>query len=177
MKELAIRPATVADAAAIFALIQAYREEGRLLPRTLADLRKHANRFLVGDVNGRLVACAELAPLSANVAEIRSLVVDRDFRSNGLAAKLVAGLSACAQAIGFDRLTAFTHDTRFFLKMGFLPVKHAAVPEKIAKDCVRCPLFNHCDQYAMALPLHVSKPRQVRRPVRRPAAAPAPVPA
>ena len=177
MNDLVIRPATVADAAAIHALIRTYMAEGRLLPRTLADLRQHASRFLVGDVKGRLVACAELAPLSANVAEIRSLVVDRDFRSNGLAAKLVAGLSACAQAIGFDRLTAFTHDTRFFLKMGFLPVKHAAVPEKIAKDCVTCPLFGHCDQYAMALPLHVAKRRQVRRPARRQTQAPAPVPA
>ena len=39
-------------------------DEGHLLPRTLDDLRRHSERFLVIMHGDTLVGCAELAPLS-----------------------------------------------------------------------------------------------------------------
>jgi amino-acid N-acetyltransferase len=159
-----IRAATAADARAIHALVAAHLDEGHLLPRHLRELRAHANRFVVGDIGGRLMACAELAPLSSTVAEVRSLVVARDIRGRGLASRLVSELRTCAQAVGFKTLTAFTHDTRFFERQGFSIVPHARVPEKIATDCVSCPLFQRCDQYAMVLPLVAVKRRRRERP-------------
>jgi hypothetical protein len=32
-------------------------------------------------------------------------------------------------------------------------VPHLWIPEKIFIDCVKCPLFRQCGQYAMVLPL------------------------
>jgi hypothetical protein len=54
---------------------------------------------------------------------------------------------------GFDRLCAFTHDARFFVRQNFSIVPHLWLPEKIATDCVGCPLFRRCNQYAMVLAL------------------------
>ena len=153
MTDPTIRTATIDDAPAIHALITAHLDEGRLLPRDRADLERHAARFVVCDVAGEITACAELAPLSARVAEVRSLVVSRTFRRVGLAARLVGELRRRAVEAGFDTLGAFTHDARFFVRQNFSIVPHLWVPEKIATDCVGCPLFRKCSQHAMVLSL------------------------
>jgi len=117
------------------------------------EIRRRAGRFVVCESAGAIKACAELAPLSSTVAEVRSLVVSRDFRRVGVAARLVGELQQRARAAGFLSLTAFTHDARFFVRQNFSIVPHTWVPEKVAKDCVACPLFRKCDQHAMVLPL------------------------
>jgi amino-acid N-acetyltransferase len=154
LTDLTIRQATAADAEALHALISEHRSEGHLLPRELAELAKHAGRFIVCDVDGTIKACAELAPLSARAAEVRSLVVSKDFRRVGLAARLVGELRDRARAAGFESLCAFTHDARFFVRQNFSIVPHLSVPEKITTDCLSCPLFRKCGQYAMVMPLH-----------------------
>jgi len=163
MTDLVMRQATTADAEAIHALIQAHLGEGHLLPRELEELRRHADRFIVSELGGRLAACAELAPLSPKVAEVRSLVVSQDVRRVGLAARLVNELRSRARAAGFQKLTAFTHDPRFFVRQNFSIVPHVWVPEKITTDCLGCPLFRQCKQYAMVLPLQpVARARHAR---------------
>ena len=148
-----MRQATAADAPALHALIASHSSEGHLLPRSLDELERHATRFVVCDVDGEVMACAELAPLSSTVAEVRSLVVSRDFRRVGLAARLIGELKTRAGAAGFETLCAFTHDARFFVRQNFSIVPHLWLPEKITTDCLSCPLFRRCEQYAMVLPL------------------------
>lgn len=172
MTDFVLRQATAGDAEALETLIIEHQREGHLLPRTLEELRKHADRFVVCDMGGALKAAAELAPLSARVAEVRSLVVARDFRRLGLAARLVTHLRDRARALGFESLCAFTHDARFFVKQNFSIVPHLWLPEKIATDCVGCPLFRKCGQLAMVLPLRaVARYRAATAPARRAAVA------
>jgi amino-acid N-acetyltransferase len=148
-----LRAATAADAPALHALIAAHLEEGRLLPRTLGELTDHAHRFVVALQGDQIVGCAELAPLSPAVAEVRSLVVSREARQSGLGHRMVDELGVRARREGFKRLSAFAHDPRFFVRLGFSIVPHTWVPEKIAHDCHSCPLFRNCGQYAIVLDL------------------------
>jgi amino-acid N-acetyltransferase len=154
--DLVVRDATADDAEALDALIREHRTEGHLLPRQIDELRQHASRFVVCDVAGEITACGELAPLSPAVAEVRSLVVSKTFRRVGLAARLVSELRRRAEAAGFETLCAFTHDARFFTRQNFSVVPHDWVPEKIAADCVSCPLFGRCGQLAMVLSLRAA---------------------
>lgn len=156
MNDVMLRRATVEDAEAIHALVLAHLDEGRLLPRQLDELQRHATRFVVAEADGVVHACAELAPISGVVAEVRSLVVTAAFRQAGLAGKLVTTLREEAVAMGFETLSAFTHDPRFFVRQGFSIVPRLWVPEKISTDCHTCPLFLRCEQYAMVLPLTAS---------------------
>ena len=152
-----LRAAVAADAPALHALISAHVEEGRLLPRTLEELTVHAPRFVVATrpsgSGESIVGCAELAPLSATVAEVRSLVVSKDARRTGLGERMVEALAARARRDGFARLCAFAHDPAFFVHRGFSIVPHTWVPEKIAHDCYSCPLFRNCGQYAIVIDL------------------------
>lgn len=167
MTDLILRTGTPDDAEALFHLITSHTQEGHLLPRELDELRRHAHRFVVCEVEGTIKACAELAPLSKRVAEVRSLVVSEDFRRVGLAARLVGELRRRAQAAEFEMLCAFTHDARFFVRQNFSIVPHLWLPEKISTDCVTCPLFRTCQQYAMVMTLadvaRFSAPAKVRR--------------
>jgi N-acetylglutamate synthase-like GNAT family acetyltransferase len=157
---LELRAATRGDAPAIHALIQAHLEEGHLLPRSLDELVVHAPRFVVAVRHGsgrgtqtQVVGCAELAPLSGTVAEVRSLVVDRSARGVGLGRHLLDHLHRKARLEGFEKLCAFTHDAGYFVRKGFSIVPHAWVPEKIARDCHQCALFRRCGQHAVVLAL------------------------
>ena len=153
---ITLRAARPTDGAALHALIAAHVEEGHLLPRSLAELTAHAERFVVAiqtTEGDRIVGCAELAPLSGSVAEVRSLVVDRDARNLRLGLRMVDELGRRARLEGHRRLCAFAHDPRFFVHLGFSIAPHTWVPEKIALDCSACPLFRQCGQYAVVLDL------------------------
>ncbi len=144
------------DASAIHALITSNLLEGHLLPRTLAEITAHAPRFAVAVRGRKVVGCAELAPLSPQVAEVRSLAVDRTARRHGIGTALVEELRARARREGYDQLCAFTHAPAYFINKGFSIVPHLWLTEKVYTDCVKCPKFRQCGQYAMVLPLDVA---------------------
>jgi N-acetylglutamate synthase-like GNAT family acetyltransferase len=153
MTMVMFRQATADDAAAVHRLISENLEAGHLLPRTMEDVLEHAPRFVVAERGGAVIACAELAPLSKTVAEVRSLVVDQHARGNHIGPRLVTELASGAVSRGFATLCAFTHQPSHFVRMGFTIVPHMWVPEKVAHDCTSCPLFRRCGQYAVTLPL------------------------
>jgi amino-acid N-acetyltransferase len=147
------RQAAAADAAAVHRLIADNLEAGHMLPRTLEDVTANIARFTVADGNGAVIGCAELAPLSGEVAEVRSLVVTEGSRGQHIGPRLVAHLAENGAGNGFATLCAFTHEPSHFVRLGFTIVPHVWVPEKIERDCRSCAQFRHCGQYAVTLPL------------------------
>jgi N-acetylglutamate synthase-like GNAT family acetyltransferase len=148
-----VRRATRDDVTGLHALITKYQAAGHLLPRSEDEIARHADRFVVIVDDGDIAGCAELAPLSGSVAEVRSLVVDEHLRGLGYGRHLVNSLVHEARAQGFVSLCAFTHDASYFSRLGFSLVPHAWLPEKISVDCGGCPLFRRCGQSAMRLRL------------------------
>src|SRR2546425_5494554 len=151
-----LRTGEAADAKKLFALIQANLEEGHLLPRTLGELTARANQFVVAVKARTIVGCAELAPLSPHVAEVRSLAVDGAARGSRVGVTIVDELRRRARRESFEKLCAFTHAPGYFIHMGFSIVPHLWLTEKIFTDCVKCPHFQQCGQYAMVVPVDVA---------------------
>lgn len=160
---ITLRAADASQAPKLHALISANLDEGRLLPREMDDLTLHADRFVVAMRGRTIVGCADLVPLGPHVAEVRSLAVDATARGSGIGAMLVEELRQRARREGFEKLCAFTHRPGYFSQMGFSIVPHLWLPEKIFTDCVKCPLFRRCGQYAMLLPLDASPSERVDR--------------
>jgi amino-acid N-acetyltransferase len=152
-RRIALRTADAGEAVQIHDLIAANQQEGHLLPRTLEELRSHAERFVVAVRGEKLIGCAELAALSAEVAEVRSLAVDAGERRSGVGLRMVEELRRRAHRERFQKLCAFTHVPGYFTRMGFSIVPHAWLLEKVFTDCLTCALFRRCGQYAMVLPL------------------------
>jgi amino-acid N-acetyltransferase len=148
-----LRTGVAEDASAIHELITANVHAGRLLPRTFEDVESHAQRFVVAVGDAVVIGCGELAPLSSDVAEVRSLVVDEANRGQRTGVALVTALADRARELGYVTLCAFTHQPSHFVRLGFSIVPHVWVPEKIAHDCVACSQFRQCGQYAVSLQL------------------------
>ena len=146
---ITIRTATAHEADAIHELIDEHLAEGHLLPRELGEIALHAHRFIVAVQDEEVLACAELAPLSRSVAEVRSFVVSREARGRAVGRRLVEELVRRATTAGFDKLCAFTHSPGYFVHLGFSIVPHAWLPEKIVTDCHACSQFRRCGQYAV----------------------------
>ena len=151
--ESTVRTASDADVDAIHRLVSNHVTEGRLLPRSREEIAARIGRFIVAVDNGHVVGCADLAPLSRRVAEVRSLVVAGGARSCGIGRRLVREVEKRALVSGFESLTAFTHTPGYFVQLGFSIVPHTWVPEKIEADCRTCAQFRQCGQYAVMLPL------------------------
>lgn len=148
-----LRQATPDDEKALYELITRHLDEGHLLRRRLEEIAVHTSRFVVAVHDDEIVGCADLAPLSRTVAEIRSLVVARPARSMGAGRRLIDALLVRARASGYERLCAFTHAPSYFVRLGFSIVPHEWLPEKISVDCGTCALFRACGQYAVTLSL------------------------
>jgi amino-acid N-acetyltransferase len=163
------------DAKKLYALIQANLEEGTCCRARWASSTVHAERFVVAVKARRIVGCAELAPLSPHVAEVRSLAVDASARGSRVGVAIVDELRRRAPREGYEKLCAFTHAPRYFIHMGFSIVPHLWLTEKVFTDCVKCPQFRQCGQYAMvgrrstrrSTPSAATGPRCRRRPPRR----------
>jgi len=148
-----IRPAGRPDAAAISRLVTANVGLGHLLPRTPDEIGRHVSRFLVATLDGTVLGCGELAPLSDRLSEIRSLVVTTGSRGTGIGTAVLAALVAWARRQGVPRLCAFTHVPHPFVAIGFSIVPHTWLPEKIMTDCQECEWFRRCEQYAVVIEL------------------------
>ena len=148
-----LRSGVAGDATAIHNLITANLNAGHLLPRSFDDIEAHADRFVVAVADDEVIGCGELAPLSSDVAEVRSLVVAEANRGQRAGVTLVTALADRARELGYVTLCAFTHQPSHFIRLGFSIVPHVWVPEKIARDCVGCSQFRQCGQYAVTLAL------------------------
>lgn len=166
-RTIVLRSARTGDAKAMHALIAENVAEGHLLPRSLEEVQSRAHRFVVATRGRTVVGCAELAPLSRRLAEVRSLAVHTSARHQRIGTQLVTDLRRRAQTAGYEQLCVMTHAPDYFANLGFSIVPHLWVQEKVFTDCVGCPKFRTCGQYAMVVPLDA--PGDDERVAERPA--------
>lgn len=138
------RRARAADAGAIHLLINYYAEQGLLLAREASEIRASFRRFLVLEDAGEVSGCVALEPYGSGLAEIRSLAVVPGARSRGWGRRLLEAAVAEAKRQGIARVFAVTHAPEFFLRHSFAARQHGMLPEKIARDCMRCPKAATC---------------------------------
>jgi amino-acid N-acetyltransferase len=144
--------AMVADIKGIHAILLSGAEEGQLLPRSLSDLYTHTRDFYVlKDAADRIIGCCALSIVWENLAEIRSLYVEKALRRQGFGRFLAEACCEDARKLGLRRIFTLTYRTDFFAGLGFQEVKKETLPQKIWADCIHCPKFPDCDEIAMQL--------------------------
>jgi amino-acid N-acetyltransferase len=170
-----IRPATIHDVPRIAAVINSHAELGKMLFKSYAQLYEDLRDFGVYEADGQVVGCVALTIIWADLAEVRSLAVDEEFRGKGVGTQLIAWTIEEARRLGIRRLMALTYEQRFFNKLGFDAVAKETLPLKVWSDCVRCPKRDGCDEIAVvrvlqdvespAVPSAPPTPRGVSIPV------------
>ena len=144
-----VREAVLPDAEQIHALIANYSGDGTLLPRSLAEICENVRDFVVLEHDGRIIGCGALHLYDVHLAEIRSITVDPRSQSGGGGRRLVKALLAQAEKHKVSCVCLFTRIPEFFARMGFTTANHQDLPDKIHKDCYKCPRLYRCDEVAM----------------------------
>ncbi len=145
-----LRKANMADVKAMHGLLMQAAMKGQLLPRALAYLYGHVRNFFVAETReGEILGCSALVPVWEDLAEVCSLVVREDARGTGLGRRLVEVCVADSGELGARRLFALTYQEKFFNHLGFVTVEKDVLPQKIWADCVHCPKYPDCDEFAV----------------------------
>jgi amino-acid N-acetyltransferase len=151
-----IRPASIHDVPRMSEIINSHAEFGRMLFKSYAQLYETLRDFAVyvDDASGRVVGVVGLAIIWADLAEVRSLAVDEQYRGKGIGKALVNWCVDEARRLHVRRVMSLTYEQAFFEKLGFVVVEKESLPLKVWSDCVRCPKNDNCDEIAMVLSLH-----------------------
>ena len=155
-----VRPATLADAEKIFALINLNRDQ--LVPRSLGNIVESIDRFFVAEADGEMVGCAafqvhpEIGNAEAATVEIVSVAVKSMFRRRGIGRLLVEAVIARVAAFAPREVLVLTFAPEFFKSLGFHEIPKTQVMHKLYTGCINCTKHADpftCPEIAMKRPL------------------------
>jgi len=144
-----IRPANTGDARKINELITYYAEFDRMLFRSLADIYENMQTFLVAEHDGKVVGCCALQVIWSDLAEIKSLAVEKDYAGKGFGTVLVKAAIEVAKKMKVPKVFALTLEPNFFRKLGFELIDNDLLPMKVWRDCAKCSKQDNCDEIAV----------------------------
>lgn len=151
-----LRKARVGDVKTIHRMINISSNREEMLPRSLMDIYGNLRDFLVyvDEDKQTIIGICAMSIIWENLAEIRSLYVDEEYRKKGVGTKLVEACISEAITLELFRIFALTYQMEFFRKIGFHEVDRLTLSEKIWSDCFRCPKYpEYCDEVSMILEL------------------------
>jgi amino-acid N-acetyltransferase len=133
-----IRRAVTSDVRAIRHLIDTYSVERRLLSKATVAIFESVQEFwvAVGD-EGDIVGCGAIHVMWEDLAEIRTVAVDRSVRGQKIGHRIVTELLATATRLGVSRVFCLTFETGFFSSFGFHEIDGAPVPPKVYEELLR----------------------------------------
>jgi amino-acid N-acetyltransferase len=135
-------------------LVKAEVEKGTILLRTEDEMANTIRSYTVVEVDGKLAGFTATHIHSKRLAEIRSLVVSKEFRGLKLGKQLVEACIKEARFYGLEQVLSLTYEAGFFSACGFRAIEKDQIPEhKIWADCIRCKHFPVCDEVAMVFDL------------------------
>lgn len=116
-----MRTASIDDVGGVMQLIEPLEQAGILVHRPRELLEQEIERFIVAELDGRLIGCVALYPFpDAQAAEMACLAVHTDFQGGGRGEALMHAVEDAAREQGLTRLFVLTTRTaHWFLKRGF----------------------------------------------------------
>jgi len=151
-----LRKARISDVRTIHRMINMSSGKGEILPRSLMDIYGSLRDFFIYLDEGRqvVVGICAMNIIWENLAEIRSLCVEEEYRKRGIGKKLVEACISEAITLQLFRIFTLTNRPDFFAQLGFKEVAMSTLSEKIWSDCFRCSKYpDYCDEVAMIIEL------------------------
>jgi amino-acid N-acetyltransferase len=150
---LKIRKAKISDLKLVHKLINDFAKKEEMIPRSLNELYENVRDFVIGEDNGKICGVCALHIMWEDLAEIRSLAVDKKYQKRGIGKNLVKQCLKEAKVLGIKRVFALTYHPEIFKKIGFVDTDKSSLPQKIWGDCLRCHKFPECDENAVIINL------------------------
>ncbi|WP_277208189.1 amino-acid N-acetyltransferase [Isoptericola croceus] len=151
-----VRPALPADVRAVRDLVEPYASERILLAKEMVGYYEAVQEFVVADAgpDHGVIGCGALHVMWEDVAEIRTLAVDRAWTGHGVGHALVSELIDRARSMRLRRLFCLTFEVDFFTAHGFQEIQGTPVSHEVYAELLR----SHDDGVAEFLDLARVKP-------------------
>ena len=137
VRPVEVRRARTADVKAIRQLVDTYTEDRRLLSKATVTLYESVQEFWVAVAGDEVVGCGALHVMWEDLAEIRTVAVDPEFRGQKIGHRIVSELLEVARSLGVARVFCLTFETRFFGSFGFTEIDGAPVPHPVYEQLLR----------------------------------------
>ena len=148
-----IRKAKYNDVESIQNLIRIFSETGKVLFRSLDEIKENISNFWVYEKNDQLIGVCSLKKDWGRLAELRSLGVDPRYSGQGIGTKMVEASLKEALSTDCDTLFVLTYAVSMFKRLGFRTIDKERLPHKVWNDCNACLHQENCDETAMVLSL------------------------
>jgi amino-acid N-acetyltransferase len=125
VRQVEIRRARTADVKAIRKLVDTYTGDRRLLSKATVTLYESVQEFWVATDGDRVIGCGALHVMWEDLAEIRTVAVDPEYRGQKIGHRIVSELLDVARSLGVARVFCLTFETRFFGSFGFKEIDGA----------------------------------------------------
>ena len=147
------RQAKFSDVEEIYNLISNYANQGIMLPKPHIVLYETIREFVVAEEisTKKIVGTGALHMTWNELAEVRSMAVNEDYKRQGIGAEIVKKLLEEGREVGVKKFFTLTYSPQFFQSLGFTTTTKESLPHKIWKECIECPKFANCDELAMTL--------------------------
>ncbi|MCQ6556361.1 amino-acid N-acetyltransferase [Streptomyces sp. C10-9-1] len=125
-----IRRARTGDVPDVRRLVDPYVSEGILLDKATVTLYEAIQEFWVAerDEDAKVVGCGALHVMWEDLAEVRTLAVDPEFRGHGVGHQVLGKLLQTARWLGVRRVFCLTFEVDFFGKHGFVEIGESQTP-------------------------------------------------
>lgn len=144
-----VRKARIQDIKQIQGLVNYFAKLDVMLPRSLNELYENLRDFWVFEDGRKVIGCCALHVCWQDLAEIKSLAVQKSKHKMGIGKRLVEACIEEAKEIGIKRIFVLTYKPAFFKKFGFKKTTTKNLPHKIWVECINCPKFPDCQETAM----------------------------
>ena len=132
-----IRPARTKDVKAIRQLVDSYAAPGQMLSKETVTLYESVQEFTVAEVDGKVIGCGALHVLWDDLAEVRTVAVDKDFHKKGIGHQLLENIIERARIVGVERIFCLTFQTKFFGSHGFIEIEGTPVAPDVYQELLR----------------------------------------
>ncbi len=132
-----IRPARTSDVKTIRQLVDSFAAPGQMLSKETVTLYESVQEFTVAEVDGKVIGCGALHVLWDDLAEVRTVAVEKSFHNQGVGHLILEKIIERAREVGVERIFCLTFQTEFFGRHGFIEIEGTPVAPDVYQELLR----------------------------------------
>ncbi len=131
-------------------LVKEEVEKGLILPRSTEEMANNIRSYFIALCDEKIIGFCALHIYTQELAEVRSLVVAKEYRNQGIAQELVLKNVEEGVGLGIRDFLVLTYRPNLFKRLGFNEIEKEKIPnQKIWADCIKCKHFPICQEIAL----------------------------
>ncbi len=144
------RKPTLRDIPSMQSLVAPEIESGVILSRSNDEIATNIRSYWLALDGEKIIGFCALHIHSPLLAELRSMIIDPNYRGRNIGSALVEKACEEGERLGLKEVLALTYQQRFFERLGFVEIPKESIPEhKIWADCIKCKHFPVCNEVSL----------------------------